>query len=153
MQNGLGAPVAQVPGSDEILIGRPQIAANYETIAAGSQGSVVVGIKTSAPMGVKYFCAMFDDSFDPIAMDCVSIRYQTEWDQTEVEILNGSGNVGVVFGINGVIRAEYLARIPILHQGSEFTFTFANRTGQDVRSDVAIHGWLIPRNKMKEYMV
>jgi hypothetical protein len=144
--------VAQVPEHQTKIVGRPQIACNHETILAGSQGSVVVGIKTSAPMAVKYIAGMFDDGFDPVALDCNSIVFQTEWDQTDVNILNGVANVGVVFGVQGVIEASYLARIPILHQGAEFTFNFTNRTGADIRADVAIHGWLCTRDEMKEYM-
>lgn len=136
--------------------GRPQIAINHETIDANSQGSVVVAIKTSAPMAIEYIAIAVNDTplaqLATVPIDITGVLLQTEWDQTEVQIINGTGNIMAVFGSNGVIEANYLCRMPIIHQGSEVTFNFTERGGVDTRIDVAMHGFLVTRDEMKEYM-
>jgi hypothetical protein len=137
--------------------GRPNVVVGYEEIDADSQGQIVLPIKTSAPMAIEYFAVCIDDTplaqLATVPIDINSIRYQTEWDETEVDALNGFGNVMVVFGTNGVLETNYLGRMALIHQGSEVTLTFTNRDiANPHRVDVAIHGFLVTREEMREYM-
>jgi hypothetical protein len=137
--------------------GRPQVVVNHETIDADSSGQIVLPIKTSAPMMVEYFAVSIDDTpmyqLATVPIDVDSLRWQTEWDQTEIEAINGSGNVMVVFGSNGTLEVNYLGRAALIHQGSETTVSFTNRdTQNEHRIDIAMHGFLVTRQEMELYM-
>jgi len=128
-------------------LGRPQILCQELNLGAGLTANIQLTVDTAARFVLdKLVCILDRAPINALAIcliDVNNITFTSEQLGSEVDMLQGAGNLMAIFGANGAIGGEFMADELQIRQGTNIEVNFTNNDGAAHRITLAAHGRLI----------